>query len=204
MKWLYFERAGVGKKEETKNKYKTQDPRGLFPIMHCSLLPTHCRTHRLGLRFTSHKPSVSREHAEMGVNNGYPRVRRLIGDNNTPTLISTRTRETLAKSVCMIACAGMFVHTWMWLTMPAWGFAYPHICIIPVCFSLGQRIGVKLQRVCICSHVDGGWVLDLQLWLAMHSVAPKHRWTWRFCTLRAQRTTKTDVKDARPTLASSF
>lgn len=77
--------------------------------------------------------------------------------------------------MCVLADAGMLMHTWVWLAMPAWGLAHPHICIIPVCFRLGQWTWMKLQRVCICSHMwveAQFWIQTAgQIWLEMNSVA---------------------------------
>lgn len=146
MKLLHFQIAGgwEGKKNlvaALKINIKPQDPRVFFPWCIAVYYPLWHETlsQRLGLRFTFHKLSVSFEcvDREMGVNNGHPQ-RRLIEDNNTPTLIRTQMSETpteiCVRMLCVLVNTGMLMHTWMWLTHAG---IYPHICVIPVCFCLG-------------------------------------------------------------------
>ena len=96
----------------------------------------------------------------MGVNYGHP-PRRLIEDNNTPPLIRTQTGEMPAKSVCRVCvcvcvCVIEHRHAHAYVNVTAWGLAYPHICIIPVCSGLGERTWIKLHRVvCSCVSVLG-------------------------------------------------
>lgn len=125
-------------------------------------------------------------------------------------------REKCQLNLCLWMCTGMLMHTWVWLAMAAWGLVHPHICIIPVCFRLGQWVWIKLQRVCICSHADGDWILDsncrtIRAWNAPYN--PEHRWSWHFvmillvpspiCTLSRQHWLAWKMP-ARPILALSL
>lgn len=119
-----FWKSRGGKKEESgcsfKNKYKTLDPRVFFPWCIAVYYPLWHETlsQRLGLRFTSHKLSVSWGHADrgMGVNNGHPQ-RGLIEDNNTPILIRTQTRGRPTKSARMIVCVSECRHAHAYMNM---------------------------------------------------------------------------------------
>ncbi len=140
---------------------------------------------RLGLRFTSHKLSVSWGHTdrEMGVNSGHPQC-RLIEDNNTPILIRTQTRGRPTKSVCMIVGVSECRHAHAYVNMTHDASVRTRITahLYNLCLLSFRPVDQNkaAERICICSHVDGGWILDLKYraFIAHNAqCSSEHRWS---------------------------
>lgn len=96
-------------------------------------------------------------------------------------------RHGRQKSVPMNVCVSKCLHAHAYMSVTC--NASTRTCTSthlynPCLLRLGQWIWIKLQRVCICSHVDGGWILDsncrvIMAWNAQRN--PEHRWSWHFC-----------------------
>lgn len=148
-----------------KNKYKTQDPRGfshnaLQSITHSDMRHCHrgCGWGSPLKNYQCHGNMQKRKwELTMDIHNAdWLKI-------TTNQLSSGHKQGKCQKNRHVCVCECRHAHAYVNVTHNASMRTHTSTHLNNLCLLLGQWIRIKLQSVCICGHVDGGWILGFKM-----------------------------------------